>query len=48
MADADEEGREEAGKRPRLVATTPPFKTFPCTQAAMQCPLTKGGQPTTP
>ena len=48
MADADEEGREEAGKRPRLAATTPPLKTFPCTQAAMQCPLTKGGRPTTP
>ena len=47
MADADEEGREEAGKRPRPAATTPPLKTFPCTQAAMQCPPTKAGRPTT-
>ena len=48
VADADE-GRlpDEGGRRPQQAATTPPLTMFQCMQAAMQCPPTKAGRPTT-
>merc|ERR1719180_532882 len=40
-------GPDEGGRRPRQAATTPPSTMSQCMQAAMQCPPTKGGRPTT-